>query len=106
MKKENMLVIEDEDIMREALVDYFSEGGHTVDTANDGEKALSNCLVDEIVGVREDVGGARVPVGDRPVHATSANAIETTAAIPQESDTSLRLCCRVKSLIRMQVKLV
>ncbi len=40
MKKENMLVVEDEDIMREALVDYFSEGGHTVDTANNGEKAL------------------------------------------------------------------
>ena len=42
MKKENMLVVEDEDIMREALVDYFSDGGHTVDTANDGEKALAN----------------------------------------------------------------
>ncbi len=40
MKKENMLVVEDEDIMREALVDYFSEGGHKVDTASDGEKAL------------------------------------------------------------------
>jgi CheY-like chemotaxis protein len=40
MRKENMLVVEDEDIMREALVDYFSDGGHTVDTANDGEKAL------------------------------------------------------------------
>lgn len=40
MRKENMLVVEDEDIMREALLDYFSEGGHTVDTANDGGKAL------------------------------------------------------------------
>ncbi|MFC2170149.1 response regulator [Acidobacteriota bacterium] len=40
MKKENMLVVEDEDIMREALVDYFSDGGHNVDTANDGEMAL------------------------------------------------------------------
>lgn len=42
MKKENMLIVEDEDIMREALVDYFSDGGHHVDTANDGEKALAN----------------------------------------------------------------
>lgn len=40
MKKENMLVVEDEDIMREALSDYFSEGGHKVDTAHDGDKAL------------------------------------------------------------------
>jgi CheY-like chemotaxis protein len=42
MKKENMLVVEDEDIMREALVDYFSDGGHKVDTASDGDKALEN----------------------------------------------------------------
>jgi len=40
MKKENMLVVEDEDIMREALSDYFSDGGHKVDTADDGDKAL------------------------------------------------------------------
>jgi len=40
MKKESMLVVEDEDIMREALVDYFSGEGHKVDTANDGDKSL------------------------------------------------------------------
>ena len=40
MKKENMLVLEDEEIMREALVDYFSDEGHKVDTAKDGDKAL------------------------------------------------------------------
>jgi len=40
MKKESMLVVEDEDIMREALVDYFSDEGHKVDAANDGDKAL------------------------------------------------------------------
>jgi len=40
MEKQRMLVVEDEDIMREALFDYFSDGGHTVDTARDGEKAL------------------------------------------------------------------
>ena len=42
MKKEHMLVVEDEDIMRDALVDYFSDEGHQVDTARDGEKALEN----------------------------------------------------------------
>ena len=42
MKKENMLVVEDEDIMREALSDYFSEVGHKVDTANNGDKALES----------------------------------------------------------------
>lgn len=47
MKKENMLVVEDEDIMREALVDYFSDGGHTVDTANDGEKALEKLNLED-----------------------------------------------------------
>jgi len=40
MEKQKMLVVEDEDIMREALFDYFSDGGHAVDTARDGEKAL------------------------------------------------------------------
>jgi CheY-like chemotaxis protein len=40
MKKETMLVVEDEDIMREALVDYFSGEGHKVDTAQDGDNAL------------------------------------------------------------------
>jgi CheY-like chemotaxis protein len=42
MERENMLVVEDEDIMREALSDYFSSAGHKVDTANDGDKALSS----------------------------------------------------------------
>lgn len=40
MKKENMLVVDDEDIMRDALVDFFSDEGHKVDTAQDGDKAL------------------------------------------------------------------
>ena len=54
MKKENMLVVEDEDIMREALSDYFSDVGHKVDTANDG------------VGFRrEDVGRAGLSGGHR-----------------------------------------
>ena len=40
MEKEKMLVVEDEEIMRDALVDYFSEEGHKVDTAHDGDKSL------------------------------------------------------------------
>jgi CheY-like chemotaxis protein len=40
MNKETMLVVEDEDIMREALSDYFSDEGHKVDTAPDGDQAL------------------------------------------------------------------
>lgn len=42
MKKENMLIVEDEAIMRDALVDYFSAEGHKVDTAADGEASLHN----------------------------------------------------------------
>ena len=42
MKNENMLVVEDEEIMREALVDYFSDEMHKVDTASNGDKALEN----------------------------------------------------------------
>ncbi len=42
MEKENMLVVEDEDIMREALSDYFSDVGHKVDTANNGDRALES----------------------------------------------------------------
>jgi len=40
MKKESILVVEDEDIMRESLVDWFSDEDHKVDAASDGEKAL------------------------------------------------------------------
>lgn len=40
MKKESMLVVEDEEIMRDALVDYFSGEGRVVDTAQDGDSAL------------------------------------------------------------------
>jgi CheY-like chemotaxis protein len=40
MSKEAMLVVEDEEIMREALVDYFSGEGLKVDTAHDGDRAL------------------------------------------------------------------
>ena len=39
-KKESILVVEDEEIMRESLVDWFSGEGHTVDAASDGEEAL------------------------------------------------------------------
>lgn len=42
MKKESILVVEDEDIMRESLVDWFSSEDHKVDAAEDGEKALKN----------------------------------------------------------------
>lgn len=42
-----MLVIEDEEIMREALVDYFSSEGHRVDTAIDGDKSLENLNLKE-----------------------------------------------------------
>jgi len=47
MKKESMLVVEDEDIMREALVDYFSDEGHRVDTAIDGDKALEKINIQD-----------------------------------------------------------
>ena len=40
MEKQKMLVVEDEDIMREALFDYFSDSGHTVDTAPGGGKKI------------------------------------------------------------------
>jgi CheY-like chemotaxis protein len=40
-KKESILVVEDEDIMRESLVDWFSSEGHKVDSAMDGDKALN-----------------------------------------------------------------
>ncbi len=42
-----MLVVEDEDIMREALVDYFSDGGHEVDAANDGDNALEKVNLED-----------------------------------------------------------
>lgn len=42
MKKESILVVEDEDIMRESLVDWFASEDHKVDAAGDGEKALKD----------------------------------------------------------------
>ena len=40
MKKESILVVEDEEIMRESLVDWFTSEDHKVDAAGDGDKAL------------------------------------------------------------------
>ena len=42
MKKESILVVEDENIMRESLVDWFSSEDHKVDAASDGDKALKD----------------------------------------------------------------
>ena len=42
MKKESILVVEDEDIMRESLVDWFSSEDHQVDAASDGDDALKD----------------------------------------------------------------
>lgn len=42
MEKESILVVEDEDIMRESLVDWFSSEDHKVDAAGDGDKALKD----------------------------------------------------------------
>jgi CheY-like chemotaxis protein len=42
MEKESILVVEDEDIMRESLVDWFSSEDHKVDAAGDGDEALKS----------------------------------------------------------------
>ena len=42
MDKETILVVEDEEIMRESLIAWFSSEGHTVDGASDGDQALSD----------------------------------------------------------------
>jgi CheY-like chemotaxis protein len=42
MEKESILVVEDEDIMRESLVDWFSSEDHKVEAAGDGDEALKN----------------------------------------------------------------
>lgn len=42
MKKESILVVEDEDIMRESLVDWFSSEDHRISAAADGDKALKD----------------------------------------------------------------
>ena len=47
MKKESILVVEDEDIMRESLVDWFSSEDHKVDAAGDGDKALKDFDLDD-----------------------------------------------------------
>lgn len=47
MKKESMLIVEDEQIMREALFDYFSSEGHSVDTASDGDEALKKFQLED-----------------------------------------------------------
>jgi len=47
MEKESILVVEDEDIMRESLVDWFSSEDHKVDAVDDGEKALKDFNLDQ-----------------------------------------------------------
>ena len=47
MKKESILVVEDEDIMRESLVDWFSSEDHKVDAAADGDNALKDINLDD-----------------------------------------------------------
>ena len=47
MKNESILVVEDEDIMRESLVDWFSSEDHKVDGASDGDKALAEFDLDD-----------------------------------------------------------
>jgi CheY-like chemotaxis protein len=42
MKKESILVVEDEEIMRESLVDWFASEDHKIDAASDGDKALES----------------------------------------------------------------
>jgi CheY-like chemotaxis protein len=46
-KKESILVVEDEEIMRDSLVDWFSGEGHSVDAAGDGEEALVRFKVED-----------------------------------------------------------
>ena len=41
MAKESILVVEDEDIMRESLVDWFSSEGYNIDSIGDGDKGLT-----------------------------------------------------------------
>jgi len=43
MKKEAILVVEDEEIMRESLIAWFAGEGHSVDGVGDGDQALSEC---------------------------------------------------------------
>ena len=47
MKKESILVVEDEDIMRESLVDWFSSEDHKVDAAADGDNALKDINLED-----------------------------------------------------------
>ena len=47
MKKESILVVEDEDIMRESLVDWFSSEDHKIDAASDGDKGLKDFNLDD-----------------------------------------------------------
>jgi CheY-like chemotaxis protein len=47
MEKESILVVEDEEIMRESLVDWFSSEDHKVDAAGDGDKALEDFKLDD-----------------------------------------------------------
>jgi CheY-like chemotaxis protein len=47
MDKESILVVEDEDILRESLVDWFSSEEHKIDAAADGDKALDDFDVED-----------------------------------------------------------
>jgi len=47
MNEQSLLVVEDEEIMRDSLVDWFSSEGRTVHAAVDGEEALAKFKIEE-----------------------------------------------------------
>ena len=94
MKKESMLVVEDEDIMRDALVDYFSGEGHVVDTAQDGDNALEKInfnnydvmIVDLRLPGRDGLSVLKEVIEKNP----DAKVIMITAYPTLESETEAR----------------
>jgi CheY-like chemotaxis protein len=47
MDKEAILIVEDEEIMRDSLVAWFSAEGHRVDGVGDGDQALSDVRIED-----------------------------------------------------------
>ncbi len=97
MKKENMLVVEDEDIMREALSDYFSDMGHKVDTANDGDKALESFNLEDynvmIVDLKLPGRDGLSVLKDIRARNTKAKVIIITAYPSIETAKESIVCC-------------
>lgn len=73
LKDFNLLIVEDDENLREALCDFFVEEGANVFTANNGEEAIQTTLTEKVDLILSDI---KMPVMDGIELLKSINACD------------------------------